>query len=83
MANEINVPPVLKAKLNRLGLSNAYDFALHFPLRYEDETRIVPIASAANGGAAQVEVDVQDVSVQFRPRPQLVEIGRASCRERV
>ena len=29
--------------LEKLGLVRAIDLALHLPIRYEDETRIVPI----------------------------------------
>jgi len=33
----------------RLGLVRDIDLALHLPLRYEDETRIVPIRNAREG----------------------------------
>ena len=72
MPGEVVIPLGLKAKFSRLGLVNACDFALHFPLRYEDETIISAIASVVNEKTAQVEVEVSDVSVQFRPRRQLV-----------
>ena len=48
------------------------DLALHLPLRYEDETRVVPIASLHDGATAQVEGIVTDSRIQFRPRRQLV-----------
>jgi ATP-dependent DNA helicase RecG len=34
------------AKLEKLGLSSSMDFALHTPLRYEDETKIIDIKTA-------------------------------------
>ena len=69
---EIKAPPALKARLAKLGLSRQSDLVLHLPLRYEDETRILPVAHAPAGCPVQVEVGVLDVSVQFRPRRQLV-----------
>ena len=71
-ADEIVAPPVIKAKLRKLGLIRCDDLILHLPIRYEDETAIVPIARACDGALAQVEAIVRDVSVQFRPRRQLV-----------
>lgn len=69
---EIKAAPALRDKLRKLGLVRRDDLILHFPLRYEDETRITPIAEAPGDGPVQAEVDVFDVSVQFRPRRQLV-----------
>jgi len=48
------------------------DLALHLPLRYEDETRVVPIAALHDGDTGQVEGVVTDSRIQFRPRRQLV-----------
>jgi len=62
----------LQAKLAKLGLRRAEDFVLHLPLRYEDETHLCPIGRTLPGAAVQVEGQVADVSVQFRPRRQLV-----------
>ena len=58
--------------LEKLGLVRPIDFALHLPMRYEDETRIVPIASLREGGVAQVEGVVGECQVQQRGRRQLV-----------
>jgi len=58
--------------LEKLGLVRDIDLALHLPLRYEDETRLMPIASLRDGDTAQVEGTVRDSQVQFRPRRQLV-----------
>ena len=61
-------------KLARLGLRSDMDLVLHLPLRYEDETKIVPIRQAGfmSGNAAQVEGVVTECDVQYRPRRQLV-----------
>ena len=62
----------LAARLVRLGLSTDADFALHLPLRYEDETRITPVRDAQPGVAAQFDVEVVDSEITYRPRRQLV-----------
>ncbi len=58
--------------MHKLGLVRDIDLALHLPLRYEDETRIVAIASLRHGNTAQVEGTVQDARVDSRSRRQLV-----------
>ncbi len=67
-------PPAsaLRAGLAKLGLVRPVDFLLHFPLRYEDETRVIRIDDALPGTPVQVEATVLDVAVQYRPRRQLV-----------
>ena len=65
-------PAAAEQALAKLGLVRDIDLALHLPLRYEDETRIVPIASLADGVTGQVEGVVTDSKIQFRPRRQLV-----------
>ena len=62
----------LAGRLARLGLKRDADFALHLPLRYEDETRITPLADARPGVAAQFEVEVVDSEIAYRPRRQLI-----------
>ena len=58
--------------LTRLGLTSQMDLVLHFPLRYEDETRVMPIARARAGQSVQIEAEVTHSEVLFRPRRQLV-----------
>ena len=65
-------PPALREKLRRLGLSRQDDLILHLPIRYEDETTLRPVGEAPEGVPLQVEVEVRAVSVQYRPRRQLV-----------
>src|SRR5690606_34836281 len=62
---------LLERKLLHLGLRDPSDFIVHLPLRYEDETRIAPIAAIHPGMPAQVEGEVLRSEVQFRPRRQL------------
>ncbi len=66
------VPAATAKKLARLGLCTPDDLILHLPLRYEDETRLTAIADLRAGVAAQVEADILEASVQYRPRRQLV-----------
>jgi ATP-dependent DNA helicase RecG len=71
-------PPVLsphsslKAKLAKLGIHRNFDLVLHLPLRYEDETRLTPIADAREGAPLQVEGTVIDSQIAYRPRRQLI-----------
>jgi ATP-dependent DNA helicase RecG len=58
--------------LEKLGLVRPIDYALHLPIRYEDETRLVAIAALGDGDTGQVEGVVVDCEVQSRGRRQLV-----------
>jgi ATP-dependent DNA helicase RecG len=58
--------------LEKLGLRRDIDLALHLPLRYEDETRITPLAEAREGETVQVEGRVAECRVELRPRRQLL-----------
>jgi ATP-dependent DNA helicase RecG len=46
-------------KLERLGLHTLQDLLFHLPLRYEDRTRIVPLASLRSGDHALIEGRVE------------------------
>jgi ATP-dependent DNA helicase RecG len=56
----------------KLGYASPADLILHLPLRYEDETRLIPLRDARMGERAQVEGVVQHAEIQARPRRQLV-----------
>jgi len=60
------------AKLAALDLRREFDLVLHLPLRYEDETRITPIAEAAPGEPVQVEGTVKSTKIVYRPKRQLL-----------
>jgi len=66
------LPPAAAAKLAKLGIARDFDLVLHLPLRYEDETRLTPIAAARHGVPVVVEAEVIGTEVMFRPRRQLV-----------
>jgi ATP-dependent DNA helicase RecG len=58
--------------LLKLGLARDIDLALHLPLRYEDETRVVKLRECREGDTAQFEGTVTACEVAYRPRRQLV-----------
>jgi ATP-dependent DNA helicase RecG len=64
----------LHDQLARLGLIRDQDLVLHLPLRYEDHTRIVPLAELQLGGEQQAEGTVVNTDIRFRPRRQLVSL---------
>jgi RecG-like helicase len=68
--------------LIKLGLARDIDLALHLPLRYEDETRIVKLRDAREGDVAQIEATVTACEIAYRPRRQLlvtVDDGSDTC----
>jgi ATP-dependent DNA helicase RecG len=68
--------------MRKMGLVRDIDLALHIPLRYEDETRIVKLKDAREGDAIQIEATVTASEVQLRPRRQLlvtVDDGTDTC----
>lgn len=76
-----DLSPARKALL-KLGLARDIDLALHLPLRYEDETRIVRLADAREGDTVQIEATVTACEVGYRPRRQLlvtVDDGSDTC----
>ncbi|MGH8830581.1 MAG: ATP-dependent DNA helicase RecG, partial [Polaromonas sp.] len=73
--------PAQKA-LEKLGLRRDIDLALHLPLRYEDETRIVRLADARDGDMVQIEGQVTHSEISLRARRQLrvtVDDGSDTC----
>jgi ATP-dependent DNA helicase RecG len=58
--------------MDKLGLLRDIDLALHIPLRYEDETRLTPIAAGRDGETVQCEGLVSDCRVELRGRRQLI-----------
>jgi ATP-dependent DNA helicase RecG len=61
-----------KAPFAKLGIQREQDLLLHLPLRYEDETRIVPVSGARPGATVQVEGRVLSSEIVPRPRRMLV-----------
>jgi len=65
------VGPKVAEKFAARGLLTLQDLWLHLPLRYEDRTRLTPVAALQPGIPAQVEVRVEAVDRGFRYRPML------------
>jgi ATP-dependent DNA helicase RecG len=67
-------PKTNESKLAKLGLRTDMDLVLHLPMRYEDETQIVPIREAClrGGHVSQVEGVVIKNEITFKPRKQLL-----------
>ncbi|MGL4232321.1 MAG: ATP-dependent DNA helicase RecG [Casimicrobium sp.] len=72
------LPPALRPKLTKLGIAHLRDLLLHFPLRYEDQTRVVAIKDLMVGESVGVEGIVEHAETQFRPRRQFVALVRAT-----
>ncbi len=58
--------------LRKLGLLRPIDLALHLPLRYEDETRIVRLSEVRDGEVVQIEGVVTVCEVRQRGQRQLL-----------
>jgi ATP-dependent DNA helicase RecG len=68
-------------KLARIGLTREEDLVLHMPLRYEDHTRVAPLAQVKVGETVQTEGIVVSAEIQYRPRRQLVCLIRDDARQ--
>ncbi len=62
----------LPASFQKLGLTRWLDVALHFPLRYENESKVWPISAVLPGQSVQIQVRVIAARIVFRPRRMLV-----------
>ena len=68
--------------LHKLGLLRDIDLALHLPLRYEDETRLVKLRDVREGDLAQVEGRVTHAEVKLGGQRQLLvtlDDGTGTC----
>lgn len=65
----INISPALQKKLQQIGIFTLFDTLFHLPFRYEDRTRITPIADLIAGEKAQTEGIIEAVEVSgFRKK---------------
>ena len=73
-AKPVAAPPknAMQKLMEKLGLKCDIDLALHLPLRYEDETRISRLRDAREGDQIQIEGQVVDCEVAYKPRKQLL-----------
>ena len=75
----------LPESLKKLGIQRWGDLALHFPLRYENESQVWLIDQVVPGQFAQIQVKVISSRIVFRPRRTLLievedDTGRAMLR---
>ncbi|VTU09649.1 ATP-dependent DNA helicase RecG [Actinobacillus porcinus] len=63
------VGAAMSEKLSRLGINNLQDLLFHLPTRYEDRTRITPIANVRPEQYSTIEGVVQTCEVAFGRRP--------------
>jgi len=66
-------------KFEKLGLRSSFDFVLHLPLRYEDETALTAPQSAPQGRPVSVEAKVLKAQVMYRPSRQLIVHAEGLC----
>lgn len=66
------VGPKLANKLANYGVHRVEDLLFHLPLRYQDRTRVTPIAAARGGEDVVIEGEVRAADVVFGRRRSLV-----------
>tara|TARA_B110000503_G_scaffold85373_1_gene129858 strand:+ start:90044 stop:92110 length:2067 start_codon:yes stop_codon:yes gene_type:complete len=66
------VGPKLANKLANYGVHRVEDLLFHLPLRYQDRTRVTPIAAAREGEDVVIEGEVRAADVVFGRRRSLV-----------
>jgi ATP-dependent DNA helicase RecG len=57
------VGPRVAERLGKLGIRTVQDLLFHLPIRYQDRTRLVPIAALRPGDEALVEGEIGDVEL--------------------
>lgn len=66
------VGPALREKLAKLNINNVQDLLFHFPLRYQDRSRLTPIGACFLGQEVLVEGEIRQVDVSFGKRRSLM-----------
>ena len=72
MASQSTIADESDRRFRLLGLASDIDFALHWPLRYEDWTRLTPLKNVYDGQILQCDLKI--ISVQPPSR------GKQTCR---
>jgi ATP-dependent DNA helicase RecG len=62
----------IKNKLKKLNITTLFDFIIHLPLRYEDETQIRSIKSVGIGNACVIEGIIVDTKIVYKPKRNLI-----------
>jgi ATP-dependent DNA helicase RecG len=66
------VGPNLADKLKQLGIASIQDLLFHLPLRYEDRTRLVPLADIRPGQQVAIEARVEQCQVVMARKRSLI-----------
>ena len=64
----LGIAPATLTRLHKLGIRTPFDLVLHLPLRYDDETHIVPLRDLLPGQTGCLSVEVLDAEIQYRPK---------------
>ena len=64
--------PPLNLRLEKIGLVRDWDFILHLPIRYEDQTSITDISEVNLGEDCQIEATVNRLEELNRWKKQLI-----------
>jgi len=62
----------MQEKLHKLGIHTLQDILFHLPFRYQDRTRVIPMAFARVGDEAVVEGIIREVKVERAKRNMMV-----------
>ena len=55
-------------KLKKLGVSSTIDLLLYLPNKYNDQTVIQSINGTLIGQKSQIEVNINDLEIKYRPK---------------
>lgn len=59
-------------KLKKLGINSTIDLLLYLPNKYNDQTIIQSVSETLIGQKSQIEVNVNDLEVKYRPKKNLI-----------
>ncbi len=59
-------------KLKKLGIDSTIDLLLYLPNKYNDQTIIQSVSETLIGQKSQIEVNVNDLEVKYRPKKNLI-----------
>ena len=66
------VGPKIKERLSKFGIISIEDLLFHLPFRYQDRTKVTPIAALQHGTEALIEGTIKLSSIVFRGRRSLI-----------
>ncbi len=66
------VGPKIKEKLSKFGIISIEDLLFHLPFRYQDRTKVTPIAALQHGNEALIEGTIKLSNIVFRGKRSLI-----------